>query len=263
MKNSYLLKEWLDSKGNRINTGSSTGQVAKTSGGFKERFKKLLDYASKHKGPAVHKTTIKSLSDDGFFYTEERRGGYSFYDVDINVYIGELTEAWRLRVYIDNKPEADLSGTGWPELLKQLRAYITVPVPTTPEYKDLLTEWVDAKGNKVSTSTSSKATSKIPDQTARFKSLLSQIDSDGFCKYTVNVLDGNMLSITLHNKVKVTLVRRAFAPVYALTIENHREVYDDYEDVLKALIEEGIIGETDLCESTLAEDFQLYESLWN
>ena len=393
------LNEWKDSKGNKVTT-SPAQSTATSSGSFKKRFEKLLDYASKHKGPAVHKTEIKSLSDDGFFYTEEKRGGYSFYDVDINVYIGTLTEAWRLRVYIDNRLDADLSGQGWTNLLKELRQYITVPVVSTPEYKDLLTEWLDATGKKVNLNNSSAAGSsktnkekfthllyymkknkssdvykvevtrlddggftykeyrkkstgyeytltisvgysrfnsqwkyelymdqslieeksgsgfnelvnnlyayfntpkpgtkeyqglcewvdkngktvhvnnspapvkaaptpvgQIPDQTYRYKRLLAQIDADGFCKYSINTLDYRTLDITLKNGVSVKLERQDHFPIYKLTIEDSSIAYDDYEDVLNALIEEGIIGDTDLCESaSFAEDFKTYENLWD
>ena len=395
------LNEWKDSKGNKVTT--SPASTATSSGSFKKRFEKLLDYASTHKGPAVHKTTIKSLSDDGFFYTEEKRGGYSFYDVDINVYIGTLTEAWRLRVYIDNRLDVDLSGQGWTSLLKELRQYITVPVVSTPEYKDLLTEWLDSTGKKVNLNTSSapaKASSKtnkekftsllyymkknkssdvykvevtrlddggftykeyrkkstgyeytltisvgysrfnsqwkyelymdqslieeksgsgfnelvnnlyayfntpkpgtkeyqslcewvdksgktvhinnsstpvqntsqtpvgkIPDQTYRYRRLLAQIDADGFCKYTINLLDNTTLDITLHNNVRVKLVRQPHFPIYKLSIEDTSMTYDDYEDVLNALIEEGIIGDTDLCEAaSFVEEFKEYENLWD
>ena len=400
------LNEWKDSNGNKINPSSGSTTVSQfsiqgTSTGFKKRFEKLLAYAKAHKGPAVSKIKIATASEDGFMYTEERKGGYSFYDLDIQVYIGQQTEAWRLRVYLDNKPDTDMSGMGYPNLLKQLRQYINVPTVGTPEYKDILTEfldktgkkvslnsltvktssttktnkekfkeltdyminhrgsltaraevvrlddsgftykehwtataasgkgyvltllvgfgrdkyyndwkyelyieeslaeksegtgmadllkeldkyfhvpkvgspehkilteWVDQKGKKVNTTSSTtSAEPEIPDQAYRYQRLLAQIDSDGFCRYTINLLNDRTLDITLHNKVRVQLERNTEFPIYTLTVGNHSESYDDYEDVLKALIEEGIIGDTDLCESvsSIAEDFRVYENLWD
>ena len=155
------LNEWQDAKGNKVNITSPATSQGTSSGssttGFKKRFEKLLDYAKNHKGPEINKAEVKSLSDDGFFYTEKIRGGYSYYDRDIQVYIGSQTEAWRLKIYIDNEINEDLAGQGWPELLKTLRAYITVPVTTTLEYKELLTEWIDSSGKKVNTSGSTSS----------------------------------------------------------------------------------------------------------
>jgi hypothetical protein len=258
------LKEWLDANGKKVSTGS-TGNTSSTasSGSFKKRLNKLINYYGQHLPSGIDYINVGLLTNDTLNFVEHYDTGSK---AEFKIYIGPTTEAWNLKVWTDGKLTDDLSGMGWPELLKTLRAYITVPVVRTPEYSNLLTEWVDAKGKKVSISNSSSKSAgpKIPDQTTRFKSLLAQIDSDGFCKYTVNVLDSSMLSITLHNKVNVTLIRQPQSATYVLRVGNHREVYDDYEDVLRALIEEGIIGETDLCESaSIAEDFKLYENLWN
>ena len=147
------LNEWKDSNGNKITSGpvvSNQTSSGSSNTGYKKRFEKLLDYLKTHKGPAVSKIKIATCTEDGFMYTEERKGGYSFYDLDIQVYIGQQTEAWRLRAYIDNRPDADMSGMGYTNLLKQLRQYINVPTTGTPEYKDILTEWVDKTGKKVS-----------------------------------------------------------------------------------------------------------------
>lgn len=141
------LREWKNSNGDNVNIQSPAVSNQTSSGssniGFKKRFEKLLAYAQAHKNASVNKTEVKSISDDSFSYTEKINGGYSYYDREINVYIGSLTEAWRLKIFIDGKPDDDIAGQGWPELLKTLRYYITVPVTTTLEYKELLTEWLD------------------------------------------------------------------------------------------------------------------------
>ena len=271
------LKEFIDKNGNQVKipkivNKTSTGT---SSGGYKKRFEKLLNYAKNHKDPLVDKVDIKSISDDGFFYTEKRKGKFYFYDVDVNVYIGPQTEAWRLRVYKNNNLEDDIAGQGYIELLKTLRGYITVPVTGTPEYKDLmfedskenfLKEFVDSKGNKVSlkNSTSSKLVSNIPDQTYRFERLVAQIKADKLCDIRVHGLTGSVLALTTDRSVVVRLERKRSFPPYVLQIGNHADAYADYDEVLGALIDEGIIKNTDLCESaSFAEEFKEYENLWD
>ena len=141
-------------------------------------------------------------------------------------------------------------------------AYFSTPRVGTKERQELL-EWLDKNGDKINSY--SKTPGRIPNQTYRYKRLLAQIESDGlFRKYKINNIDNSTLDITLHNGVEVQLVRQPHFPIYKLTIEDSDMYYDDYEDVLKALIEEGIIGETDLCESSsIADDFKEYENLWD
>ena len=75
---------------------------------------------------------------------------------------------------MNDKIKDDLSGTGWPELLKILRPYITVPVTTTSEYKDLLTEWLDSSGQKVNPASvvPTKASSTSSGYKKRFEKLI-------------------------------------------------------------------------------------------
>lgn len=131
-----------------------------------------------------------------------------------------------------------------------------------------LSEWKDNKGNQVNTgSVTSKpaASSKnYPSQEYRYKRLLAQIDSDKICKYTVNLLDDRILAITLNNGVGVKIIFKPYVPCYLVQVDGQDTTCDDYEDVLKLLIIEGIIGDTDLCEAaSFAEDFRLYENLWD
>ena len=54
---------------------------------------------------------------------------------------------------VNNKLIADYSGTGWEELLYILDAgYIDLPKKGTPEYNNLLVEWVVMKNNNTSES---------------------------------------------------------------------------------------------------------------
>lgn len=276
------LKEFIDKNGNKVNLpktgGAPKSSSGTSSGGFKKRFEKLIDYATKHRYSKITKVEVTKLTEDSLEFAEYYDGGAI---VDYKIYIGPATEAWHVEAYTtiinakDREKVDDIVGTGWPELLKSLRPYITIPVATTPEYKDLifedsketfLKEFVDSKGNKVSlkNSTASKPVSNIPDQTYRFERLVAQIKADKLCDIRVHGLTGSVLAFTTDKSVTVRLERKASSHPYILQIGNHADAYTDYDEVLEILIDEGIIANTDLCESaSFAEDFQQYENLWD
>jgi hypothetical protein len=143
------LQEWKDSSGKKVSTTSTAGSTS--SGSFKKRLNKLINYYGQHHPAKVDFITVNLLTGDTLDFTENYDNGDK---VEFNIYIGPATEAWRLKVYVNGKLTDDLAGQVWGELLKTLRAYITVPVVSTPEYVDLFTEslkeWVDKHGKKVS-----------------------------------------------------------------------------------------------------------------
>ena len=265
------LLEWVDSKGKKVGHSTSTTPATtsntSTNKSFKKRLDRLVTYYGQHLPAEVDYITVNLLTPGSLNFTEHCNDGDKLnYDIFLDDF---ATVEWRIKYSVNGKLVDDLSGTGWPELLNTLGAgYIEVPAMGTPEYNDLLTEWLDTKGNKINlnnSQTKTKSTVSPPDQTYRYKRLLAQIDSDGlFRKHIINVLDERTLDVTLGNGVAVKLERQEHSPIYVLTVGNHSESYDDYEDVLSALIEEGIIGDTDLCESaSFADDFKTYENLWN
>ena len=293
------LQEWKNSNGDKVNIQglvvSNQSSSGSSSTGFKKRFEKLLAYAQAHKGPAVNKTTIKSISDDGFFYTEKIRGGYSYYDRDITVYIGPTTEAWRLKVFIDNEINEDLAGQGWPELLKTLRAYITVPVTTTLEYKELLTEWVDKSGKKVSISSSSAPVKAAPttlykdkfkkllnyhlsnDYNVKHESsqgtieILSEDDDKALFKYKDIWEDGVGKK---HETITAAAYFKGDSTWWVIRYVDGKQTEDfvgsEFNELVKKLYRYFTLPPTnsseyqDLLESTsFAEDFKTYENLWD
>jgi len=265
------LREWQDANGKKISTTSSAQASAKPSGDYKKKLEKLIDYHIAHKGPDVKASSIKKdINPYDFHYTEYHRGGIGGYQTDI---VGSFDKKgdWGFSVFMDGKQTAGKRGSGWDRFVYDISFYLALPpVTTDPEYQDLL-EWVDAKGNKINTNTStssqpaSNGTKNYPSQEYRYKRLLAQIDSDGFCKYTINLLDDRILAITLNNGVGVKIIFKPYVPCYLVQVDGSDSAWKDYEDVLKLLIIEGIIGNTDLCESagSIAEDFKLYENLWD
>ena len=131
------LNEWKDKNGNKINLNSPAASNKTSSGSFKKRLDKLIKYHGQPLPVDVDYLTVNLLTTDTLDFTEH-------YDdsqvVRYNIYIDPATEAWRLKIYVNNKLQDDISGQVWGELLKTLRPYITVPVGSTPEYVELFTE---------------------------------------------------------------------------------------------------------------------------
>lgn len=263
------LKEWKDANGNKVSLNNTSTKNTASSGDYKKRFEKLLDYHIAHRDKDVVRYK-KDAQPYGFSYSERHSGGLGGYQTDI---VGSFDKNgnWDFRAYMDNKELTKKKGNGWDTFVYEISFYLALPpVTTDPEYQDLLTEWVDAKGNKITlnTSATSQSTSSsnknYPDQTDRYKRLLAQITSDKIVKYTVNLLDDRILAITLNNGVGVKIIFKPYVPCYVVQVDGYDTECDDYEEVLKTLIIEGIITDTDLCESTgsIADDFKLYENLW-
>lgn len=280
------LKEFIDKNGNKINLPKSsnapknTGDNLPPIGSFKERFKELIEYTSKHKNPNTKNITTETLTDDKLEFTERYYDGSS---VSYEIYIGPLTEAWRFKVYTDgdfSHPIDDMSGMEWVNLLKELRYYIVLPVVGTPEYKELLAEnlkeFVDKNGNKINLNNpSSNIPSKAPvknnlDQTERYKKLLAKIDSEKKLKYELKDLTNRILALVINFSADDRqYIRILFSPkngTYLLQIVGDNDFRcASWDEVLQILISIGVIRNTYNCESiesSVADEFKLYEDLW-
>jgi hypothetical protein len=261
------LQEWKDSSGKKVSTASTAASAS--SGSFKKRLNKLINYYGQHHPAEVDFITVNLLTGDTLDFTE-------YYDdrstVRYNIYIGPATEAWRLKITAQGKLKDDLLGIGWPELLKTLRAYITVPVVSTPDYKDLLVEYLDKNGKKInlnnSSTSSQPASSSTPNnwQKYRYNRLLAQIDADGIATYTVNAINDTILDITTNTKsssglmtyrLRLTITYYPDDDYYILKWDTKEHRCEDFEDALKILIKNAVIANTDLCEScSLAEELE-------
>ena len=156
------LSEWKDSTGNTVSTGSSNTMIgvktsSKSNNSFEERFRRLLRYHVKHNSLSLDRVLNMKIYDDGFAYTEHRDKKD---EVDVIVHIDPSSEAWQLKVYINRKQEVDFTGTGYVELLKWLRKYLVLPVAGTPEYSNILHEWLDSNGKKINTSSATNKSFK-------------------------------------------------------------------------------------------------------
>jgi hypothetical protein len=307
------LREWKDSNGKKVDTGIpavSTPTTVNTSSGFKSRFKKLLDYQIKHRSKSVDSYEIKKLTDDEFHYVEHCSTGYIKYDKEVIVYIGQQTEAWRMRAYLDGELKDDRLGLGYEELIEALNFYLNLPTVGTPDYNNLLQEWIDAKGKKVSTASSPATTSSSqPVSNTTYKDKLQKL-LDYHISQIPNCTDGKVIDYNIdsifdtEDKAGFSYIERWVADgetkinnimisaryykldkdwVLAVYKDNTRIVHEtgkpgagfnDFIDVLssqldlpakstqeyKDLLESMTAYKTD---TSFADDFKLYENLWD
>lgn len=278
------LREWQDANGKKVSTTSGTSSTA-SSGSFKKRLDKLITYYGQHLPARVDYLTVDLLTNDKLEFTEHWNTGDK---VEFKIYIGPATEAWRLKVSKNSKYTDDLNGMGWVSLLRELRSYMTIPVVSTPEYKGLLTEWVDKSGKKVSMSSSAQTpiSSTAGGYKKRFEKLI---------KYHIDHASSELESVTRkdisdryfrlsehYNDGSKEFDRSIIVAVNMSTEEfeihifiDHEEVQNiqrkGYEDFVAAiepymfLPDEGTPDYDDLLTESLSivEDFKLYENLWD
>ena len=231
------LKEFIDKNGNKVTIPKNTPSVKSnvpSLGSFKERFEKLLEYTSKHKNPSTKNITTENLTDDTLEFTEHYYDGSS---VSYEIYIGPLTEAWSFKVYTDGDfrhPIDHMSGMEWSELLKELRYYIVIPVVGTPEYKNILKEFLDKNGNKVSISNNTSSNSSTAAKTTKtnkdkFEELIKYMDANKV-PYVTKTEILRLNDISLLYKI---YRKSPKAGEYTITLELHYSRFlDDWQSTI-------------------------------
>lgn len=142
-----------------------------------------------------------------------------------------------------------------------------------------LLEWKDAKGNKINlnnkTSSASTSTTNYPSQKERYKKLFAQIDKEKRFNYEVLTLTDNALVFNIFNSVNnnkviaVTIVYKPYTdpPVWKMGVSNGKGFdYNDWNEILEIFNVSGIIKDISSLKesfnSSIAEDFKEYESMW-
>lgn len=148
------LREWQYMSKPAGSTSSNANNKS-----FKKRFDRLVRYYSLHLPARVDYLTIDLLTNDKLEFTAHWSTGDKV-EFKIHIVLTSASEAWKLKVSKNGKYTDDLSGEGWIKLLRELRSYMTVPVANTPEYKNLLTEWV-VMNNKTSSTGYKKRFEKL------------------------------------------------------------------------------------------------------
>ena len=292
------LKEFIDKNGNQVKipkVNNSSGASNKTSSGYLSRLRRLIDYHIANKDKDVDKILKCDVRNFGLDYEEHHKGQFEGgYNKEVAIRISD-TENWYFTVTLDNKLIANESGKGWDKLVYALTYHLSLPQWTQdPEYQDLLKEFVDAKGNKVNLNrTSSNALVTTKTNKEKFEELVAYMDrykdiyttktdaewiKDTGFKYVMTRKSPGVKEYT----ITLELTYSRFNSSWQFeTYRNYDYVEDDagqgWKELLKALSRSefglyttipayGSKEYDSLCESafsSIAEDFKIYENLWD
>lgn len=127
------LWEWKQmNKTNNSSTTSSTG--------YKNRFKKLIDYAQAHTTPIVTKTEVVKLDNYSFEYKEYFEKNGTEWTSSVIVNTSRFDNKWAIKHFIDDNFNSSKAGEGYEDLIRALGFYMNTPNYGTPEYDNLLVE---------------------------------------------------------------------------------------------------------------------------
>lgn len=160
------LNEWKamnptpGSTSSNSSTTASTNKAA-TNNNYRNRFTKLLTYAKAHKPPTAERAEIKQLTNYSFNYMVHYKKDNSEWDTNLLVAISRFSDSWAIHFARDGEVISTRSGDGYEELLNALRFFLFIPPAGTPEYKNLLVEWVEIKNNSNTSSNSKTSSNKF------------------------------------------------------------------------------------------------------
>ena len=117
---------------------------------FDKRFFKLVEYFRHNLQPNVKLISVNKLTSSVLEFKEHYDSG-DLITYTITMFAGEPI-CWTLNVKKNKQASDQYQGKDWENLLKILKAFFPVPEKNTPDYSTLLTEYVDAKGNKITNS---------------------------------------------------------------------------------------------------------------
>ena len=285
------LKEWKDSTGNKVSTGSTgNASTGSSSGSYKKRFEKLIKYHIDHASSELESITRKNIADGYFRLSEHYNDGSKEFDRDIIVAVDKGTEEFEIHIFIDHKEVQSIQRKGYKDFVSAIEPYMFLPDNGTQEYTDLLTEWVDNKGKKVSLNNSSATVTSAKTNKEKFTELLQyMVDHKLASVLTVDIsrVDENGFTyrelrqpVGLEPKYELaTIVNYGYGQnnsswqvsVYKSGKNIDVITGEGWEDLLGALDirynipDPGTPEYKSICESatsSIAEDFKLYENLW-
>lgn len=283
------LREWKYING-------SQAQASKSSAGsYKKRFEKLIKYHIDHASSELERIVRKDIRDTYFHLGEHYNDGKEEFDRDIVVSYDKNSDTFFLRIFIDGKQVDDILRKGYEAFVKAIEAYMYLPDSGTEEYDDLLVEWVAMKNTSTGSSSPTSGSSQASKKTSRerFKELTDymiahvnsfkhkkvskaevvRLDDSGFTYKERASMNGEDFILTLlvyGNKYNPS----STAWKYELYIDTEL-IKEDKGTSMKELLK-GLsgnfkvpkIGEPEydsICESvsSMADDFKLYENLWD
>lgn len=250
-------------------TGSTTNNSS--SAGYKKRFERLIKYHLDHASSELESVTRKDISDWHFRLGEHYNIGSQEFDRDIIVVFDKATSTFSLAVFVDDKQVAKMQCEEYEVLVELLDGdYMYLARKGTKDFDTLISESLNEWQLMNPPQATTSKNSNTENHAFRYDKLLDQIIADGIATYKLNKLTKDTLDITVDTKrvkdLNIKIIYNQADDDYELITNNKTSLSGcDYEkDILFLLQAGGVINNTNLCESeyALADDFQLYDFLW-
>ena len=127
----------------------------------------------------------------------------------------------------------------------------------------------------VSNTVTNTSANNFPSQEERYKKLVAQIEAENKYNCYTNLLTDRLLVLTLselNNTSKkvadIKLIYKPYTnpPAYHLTMDGLQATYSDWNDILDTLKINNILDDIsslkESLESSIADDFEVYNNLW-
>lgn len=253
---------------------------ANNSESYKKRFEKLIKYHIDHASSELESVTRKDISDRYFRLSEHYNDGSKEFDRGIIVYVDKGTEEFEIHIFIDHAEVESIQRKGYENFVAAIEPYMFLPDAGTQEYDDLLVEWVAMKNSNTSSQPAPSKTNK-----EKFTELVDymQKHKDKFTTATyVNGLNDTGFEYEEHHEsdsqlpynlsIEVSLGKHDLFTIHV--DKDGKRIYNimakGWEDLLRYLriyFHAPNMGSPEyksLTESfSIADDFKLYENLWN
>ena len=264
-----------------------------SSGSYKKRFEKLIKYHIDHASSELERIIRKDIKDYSFHLGEHYNDGHEEFDRDIVVSYDKTSGTFFLRIFVDGKEVQSILRNDYESFVEAAEAYMFLPDAGTQDYDDLLTEWVlknnsnNSSSQASSNSSTSSKTNKekfeelvqyIIDHGSRNKGLkgeLVKIDEDGFTYKEPRSNGQGQYELKLvvnYGKRNPTVHPWQFS-IYINgrhSSTDTGEAGEGWKEFIEALRKYFIVPQVgtpeykSICESaSFADDFKLYETLWD
>lgn len=274
------LTEWVVMKNN-----------SNTSAGYKKRFEKLIKYHIDHASSELESITKKDIKDDSFRLSEHYNNGHHEFDRDIVVSYDKDSDTFMLRIFVDGKEVDNILRKGYEDFVDAAEDYMFLPDSGTQEYDDLLTESLNEwqlmnppKASQSASTTSSKTNKEKFAELLQYmvdhklstvvKTDISKLDEDGFTyrelRHPVGLEQAYELATIVNygygknNSSWQVSVYKSGRNIDVFTGEGWDELLGAL-DTRYNVPARGSIEYKSICESasSIADDFKLYENLWD
>ena len=261
--------------------------ASNSSASYKKRFEKLIKYHIDHASSELESITKKDIKDDSFHLTEHYKNVNHEFDRDVIVSVDTKTNTFFLTSFINGKEVESLQRDSWEEFLKLLDLFLFLPDEGTSDYDDLLVEWVLMKGSQTpsrsTTSTSSKTNKEkfkeLTDYMMKHKGSLTaraevpEVDDNGFTykehwASTATSGKGYVLTLIVNYSRFNSSWRYELYMDTSLIKEAKGSGWEDLLEELEKYFHVPKAGSQEYrslteAASSIADDFKLYENLWD